>query len=58
MTLIMTLTLDLQGQILNLLYISQKRPIARKQKTNLSKEYWALNVTIHFGLDHDLDLEF
>ena len=29
-----------------------------KWKTNLSKEPQASNVTIHFGLDHDLDLEF
>ena len=40
-------------------YISAKNgPIATKWKANISIELWALNTTIGFDLDHDLDLEF
>ena len=40
-------------------YISAKnRPIATKQKTNISIELKASNVTITFDLGHDLDLIF
>ena len=58
LTLAMTLTLNLQGQIWNLLYISQNRPIATKQKANISIGLQASIVTIRFDLGHDFDLEF
>ena len=44
----MTLTLNFQGQIWNLLYLNQKWPIATKQKANISIELKASNVTIRF----------
>ena len=53
MTLTMALTFNFQAQILNLLYVSEKMDqLPWNKETNLS------NVTIHFGLDHDIDLEF
>ena len=55
----MTLTLNFQGQVLNLLYISVKIGlIATNWKANISIELYASNVTIGFHLGHDLDLEF
>ena len=40
-------------------YITTKNyPIATKQKTNISIELYASNVTIGFELDHDLDYGF
>ena len=57
LTLAMTLTLNFQGQIWNLLYLSQKRSDCHKTK---KQTYWlnskASNVTIRFDLGHDLDL--
>ena len=38
-TLAMTLTLNFQGQIWNLLYLSQNGSIAMKQKANISIEH-------------------
>ena len=54
----MTLTLIFQGQIWNLLYLSQNGPIATKQKANKSIELKALNMTTRFDLGHGLDLKF
>ena len=54
----MTLTLNFQGQILNLLYLSQNGPIATKRKANILIEPDALNLTMRFDHGHDLDLEF
>ena len=52
LTLAMTLTLNFQGQIWNLLYISTKSgPIAMKRKANISIELQASNVTNGFDLD-------
>ena len=57
LTLAMTLTLNFQGQIWNLLYLSQKWSDCHKTK---KQTYWlnskASNVTIRFDLGHDLDL--
>ena len=39
MTLIMTLTLNFQGQILDLLYISEKWANSQEMKKKISKEY-------------------
>ena len=56
LTLAMTLTLNFQCQIYNC-YISAKNgPIATKRTANISIELKASNVTIRFGLGHDLDL--
>ena len=57
-TLAMTLTLNLQGQIWNLLYLSQNGAIATKRKANISIDLKTSNVTIGLDLGHDLDLEF
>ena len=54
----MTLTLNFQGQMWKLLYISQSGPVAMKRKANISIEFWASNVTVGFDLGHDLDLQF
>ena len=56
LTLAMTLTLNFQGQIWNLLYLSQIGPIVMKRKANISIELQASNVTNGFDLDHDIDL--
>ena len=58
LTLAVTLTLNFQGQIWNQLYLSQNGPIDTKQKTNISIELYASNVTIWFDLPRDLDLGF
>ena len=58
LTLAVTLTLNFTGQMWNLLYLSQKFPIAKKQKANISIELYASNVTIGFDLGHDLDYKF
>ena len=58
LTLAMTLTLNFQGQIWNLLYLSQNGPIATKRKANISIELKASNMTIRFDLGYDLDLAF
>ena len=42
LTLAMTLTLNFQGQIYNLLYLSQNGPIATKRKANISIELQGL----------------
>ena len=58
LTLAITLTLNLQGQI-GICYISAKNgPIAMKQIANISTELCSSNVTIWFDLGHDLDYEF
>ena len=55
LTLAMTLTLNFQGQIYNLLYLSQNWSYCQETK----QTYWlnskASNVTIKFDLGHDLD---
>ena len=58
LTLTMTLTLTFQGQIWNLLYLSQKWCDCHKTKANISIGVKASNVTIEFDLGHDIDLEF
>ena len=55
---IMTLTLNVQGQILNLLYLSQNVLIAKKRKAIISIELKAANVAIRFQIGHDPDLAF
>ena len=56
---VVTLTLSFQGQIWNLLYLSQKWSDCHETKSkHISIELWASNVTIEFDLGHDLDLEF
>ena len=55
---VVTITLNFQGQIWNLLYLSQNFSIATKRKANISIELWASNATIGFDLDLDHDLEF
>ena len=57
-TFVVTLTLNFQSQIWNLLYLRQNGPIATKRKAKISIELYASNVTIGFDLDHDIDLEF
>ena len=56
LTLAMTLTLNFQGQIWNLLYLTKSGPIATKQIANISIELPASNVTNGFDLGHDLDI--
>ena len=56
LTLAMTLTLNFQGQIRNLLYLNQKWSDATKSKANISTELQASNVMNRFDFDHDLDL--
>ena len=58
LTLAMTLTLNFQGQIWNLLYLSQKWCDCHETKANISIDLKASIVTIGFDLGHDLDLEF
>ena len=58
LTLAMTLTLNFQGQIWNLLYLSQKWCDCHETKANISIDLKASNVTIGFDFGHDLDLEF
>ena len=55
---VVTLTLDFQGQIWILLYLSQNGPIATERKTNILIEIQASNVTFEFDLGHDLDLDY
>ena len=55
---IVTLTLNFEGQIWNLLYLSQKWSNCHKTKANTSIELLASNVTIGFDLGHDFDFEF
>ena len=53
------LTVNFQGQIWNLLYLSQKMVrLPRNEKPNISIEPLGSNGTIRFDLGHDLDLEF
>ena len=58
LTLAMTLTLNYQGQIWNLLHQPKMVRLPRNEK----QTYWlnskASNVTIRFDLGHDLDLGF
>ena len=58
LTMAMTLTLNFQGQILNLLYVSQKWPDCHETKNK--HIYWpqGLKWNIMFHLDHNLELEF
>ena len=51
---VVTLTLNFQGQIRNLLYPSQNDPIATKLNANVSIELKASNVTIGCDLGRDL----
>ena len=55
LTLAVTLTLNFQGQIWNLLYVSQKWSDCHETKS-ISIELQASNVTNGFELDHNLDL--
>ena len=52
---VVTLTLNFQGQIWSLLYLSQN---ATTPKANILTELKASNVIIRFDLGHDLDLQF
>ena len=54
----MTLTLNFQGQIRNLLYLSQKWSDCHKMKSKHIDWTLGLKCDIRFDLDHDLDLEF
>ena len=56
LTLAMTLTLNFQGQLWNLLYLNQKRSDYHKRKANILIELQASNVTNGFDLGSDLDL--
>ena len=68
LTLAMTLTLNFQGQIWNLLYLSQNWYDCHKMKRKhidwtlglkCNHGVWSSsNVTIGFDLGHDFDLEF
>ena len=59
LTLAMTLTLNFQGQIFDLLFLSQiPWSDCHETKKNTLIEHKACNVAINFDLDHDLDLEF
>ena len=54
----MTLTLNFQGQIWNLLYLGQKWSDSHETKSKHIDWTLVSNVTIGFDLGHDLDLEF
>ena len=56
---LVTLTLNFQGQIWNLLNLSQKWSDCHETKSkHISIGLWASNVIIGFDLGHDLDLDF
>ena len=57
-TFVVTLTLNLQGHILNLLYLSQKWSDCHEMKYQCIIEHYASHVTIGFNLGQDLQLEF
>ena len=54
----MTLTLNFQGQIQNLLYLSQKRSDCHETKSKYIDWTLGLKCDIRFYLYHHLDLEF
>ena len=56
LTSAMTLTLNFQGQICNLLYLNPKWSDGHKTKTSISIELQASNVTNGLDLGHDLDI--
>ena len=59
LTLTMTLTLNFQGQIWNLLYLRQKWSDCYETKSkHIDWTLYASNVTIGFDLGHDFDLEY
>ena len=58
LTLAINLTLNFQGQIWNLLYLSLKWSDCHQTKSKRSIALSAKNVTNGFGLGHDLELEF
>ena len=58
LTMAMTLTLNFQGQILNLLYVSQKWPDCHETKNKHIDWPQGLKWNIMFHLDHNLELEF
>ena len=55
---VVTLTLNFQGQIWNLLYLSQKWSDCQETKSKHIDWTQCLNVTIRDDLGHDLDLGF
>ena len=57
LTLATILILNLQGQIRNLLYLSQKWSDCHGRKANILFVFQALNVTIRVDLGHDLGLK-
>ena len=56
LTLAITLTLNFQGQIWNLLYLNEKWSDCYETKSKISIELQVSNVTNGFDLDHDLDI--
>ena len=56
LTLAITLTLNFQSQIWNLLYLNEKWSDCYETKSKISIELQASNVTNRFDLDHDLDI--
>ena len=54
LTLAITLTLNFQGQIWNLLYFNEKWSDCYESKISIEPQ--ASNVTNGFDLDHDLDI--
>ena len=56
LTLAITLTLNFQGQIWNLLYLTEKWSDCYETKSKISIELQASNVTNGFDLNHDLDI--
>ena len=56
LTLAITLTLNFQGQIWNLLYLKEKWSDCYETKNKISIELQASNVTNGFDLGHDLDI--
>ena len=55
---VLSLTLNFQSQLWDLLYLSQNGSIPPKWKANILIELNTSNVTIKFYIGHDLDLEF
>ena len=53
---VVTLTLNFQGRLWNILYLGQKWSDCHGTKTNILIKLKASNVTIRFDLGHDLDL--
>ena len=56
LTLAITLTLNFQSQIWNLLYLNEKWSDCYERKSEISIELPASNVTSGLDLDHDLDI--